>query len=78
MKDFDLHPSEWKSSSDTSREPIFGSGAPQAIAYLIGWFAVSFAVYSFTHTPPPPAPVATHLEVGQSATFDGWTIKRTH
>jgi hypothetical protein len=32
----DLKPNEWKSEREKQREPFFGSGAPEAIAYLVG------------------------------------------
>lgn len=43
----DLPPSEYSSERKKPREPIFGSGAPEALAYLIGMFAVMAILYYF-------------------------------
>jgi hypothetical protein len=47
--EIELKPSEWKSERPKPREPIFGSGAPDALAYVLGWVATVAAVYWFTH-----------------------------
>jgi hypothetical protein len=47
--DFDLLPKEWKSDRPKPREPIFGSGAPGALAYVIGWLATFAAIYWALH-----------------------------
>jgi hypothetical protein len=39
--DIDLPPSEYRSERKKPREPIFGPGLPDALAYLFG-FAVVF------------------------------------
>ncbi|MCK1274787.1 hypothetical protein IVB46_06010 [Bradyrhizobium sp. 61] len=44
----DLRPSEWRGKAQPG-EPIFGSGAPDALAYAIGWILVSAVIYWFRH-----------------------------
>lgn len=48
-KDIDLPPSEWKSEREKPREPIFGPGAPDALAYAFGWIVTVGLIYYFTH-----------------------------
>lgn len=38
--DIDLPPKEWVSERKKPREPIFGPGWPDALAYLVGMVAV--------------------------------------
>jgi hypothetical protein len=49
MPDIDLEPYNWKSERRKSGEPIFGSGAPGAIAYGVGWLVTFGLLYYFTH-----------------------------
>jgi hypothetical protein len=48
-KDVELLPKEWRSDREKPREPIFGSGAVDALAYGIGWIFTFSAIYYFTH-----------------------------
>jgi hypothetical protein len=43
----DLDPSQWKSDRPKPNEPIFGDGAPGALAYLVGLFATVGLIYLF-------------------------------
>jgi len=43
----DLPPSEYSSERKKPREPIFGPGLPNALAYLIGMFGVMAILYYF-------------------------------
>jgi hypothetical protein len=45
----DLMPNEWRSEREKPREPIFGSGLPGAIAYLVGFVIVFSALYALKH-----------------------------
>jgi hypothetical protein len=47
--DIDLPPKEWKSEREKPREPIFGSGAPGALAYAASWILTAALIYYFTH-----------------------------
>jgi len=47
--DIDLPPKEWTSERKKPREPIFGPGAPGAIAYAAGWLLTVALVYFLTH-----------------------------
>jgi hypothetical protein len=47
--DIDLPPKDWKSDRPKPREPFFGSGAPDAIGYGIGWLITFSLLYYFTH-----------------------------
>ena len=44
-KDVDLDPHEWKSERDKPKEPFFGDGWPEALAYAIGFLIVSLGVH---------------------------------
>lgn len=44
----ELNPAEWKSERDKPREPIFGPGAPVALAYGVTWLATFSLMYYFT------------------------------
>jgi hypothetical protein len=48
-KDIDLPPYEWKSERKKPREPFFGPGLPDALAYLVGMFSVMALLYFFRH-----------------------------
>jgi hypothetical protein len=41
----ELLPSEWHSEREKPREPIFGPGLPDAIAYAIGFVIVFSVLY---------------------------------
>lgn len=41
----ELLPNEWKSEREKPREPIFGPGLPDAIAYVIGFVIVFSVLY---------------------------------
>ena len=45
----ELLPNEWKSEREKPREPIFGSGLPGALAYLVGFVIVFSVLYAFKH-----------------------------
>jgi hypothetical protein len=45
--DIDLPPSEYRSERKKPREPFFGPGLPDAVAYLVGMFAVMAILYYF-------------------------------
>jgi hypothetical protein len=47
--DIDLPPKDWVSDREKPREPIFGPGLPDALAYLFGMFAVVALLYFFRH-----------------------------
>jgi hypothetical protein len=47
--DIDLPPKEWKSDRPKPREPIFSSGAPGGVAYLIGWLLTFALIYWAIH-----------------------------
>jgi hypothetical protein len=49
ISEIDLAPSEWKSERKRPREPIFGSGAPNALAYGIGWVITFSLIYWAIH-----------------------------
>lgn len=46
-KVIDLQPQEWRSERDKPHEPLFGPGAPAAIAWLIGFGIVVTVTYYF-------------------------------
>jgi hypothetical protein len=41
----DLPPHKWKSDRKKPREPIFGSGAPEGLAYIASWIATAALIY---------------------------------
>lgn len=43
--DIDLEPHQWKSEREKPREPIFGPGFPNALAYAVGWLAMGAFLY---------------------------------
>lgn len=43
----DLDPKNYRSERKKPHEPIFGPGLPDAVAYLIGMFAVMAILYYF-------------------------------
>jgi hypothetical protein len=45
----DLNPKEWTSEREKPREPLFGPGLPDALAYLVGMFSVMALLYLFRH-----------------------------
>jgi hypothetical protein len=45
--DIDLPPKDWVSERKKPREPIFGPGLPDALAYLVGMFTVVAILYYF-------------------------------
>jgi hypothetical protein len=45
--DIDLPPRDYSSERKKPREPIFGPGLPDAVAYLVGMFAVVAILYWF-------------------------------
>lgn len=47
--DIDLPPKDYRSDRKKPREPIFGPGLPDALAYLIGLFSVMALLYWFRH-----------------------------
>jgi hypothetical protein len=47
--EIDLMPREWKSDRPKPREPIFGSGAMDALGYAIGWAITFFGIYWVLH-----------------------------
>ncbi len=47
--DIDLDPKEYSSERKKPREPIFGPGLPDALAYLFGFFAMMALLYLFRH-----------------------------
>jgi hypothetical protein len=47
--DIDLPPSDYSSERKKPREPIFGPGLPDALAYLVGFFAVWTVIYLLRH-----------------------------
>ena len=47
--DIDLPPKDWVSERKKPREPIFGPGLPDALAYGITWAVVFFGVYYIIH-----------------------------
>lgn len=49
MPEIDLLPREYKSERVKPREPIFGPGLPDALAYGITWVVVFFGVYYAVH-----------------------------
>lgn len=60
--EIDLSPREWKSDREKPREPMFGPGAPGAIAYLVT-FVIVFTLSTMVRnswTKPEP----TSLPVG--------------
>jgi hypothetical protein len=47
--DTNLPPKDLVSDQPKPREPILGPGAPEAIAYAIGWILAASAYYWATH-----------------------------
>jgi hypothetical protein len=47
--DIDLPPGEYSSERKKPREPFFGPGLPDALAYLFGMFSVMALLYLFRH-----------------------------
>lgn len=47
QKEIDLHPREWRTDRERPREPFFGSGAPEAAAYAVGFAIMATLVYLF-------------------------------
>jgi hypothetical protein len=48
-KMIELNPAEWTSEREKPREPFFGPGLPDALAYLVGMFSVMALLYLFRH-----------------------------
>jgi len=45
--DIDLPPKDWVSDREKPREPIFGPGLPDALAYGFGLFGMMLLLYLF-------------------------------
>ena len=45
----DLPPHEWKSEREKPREPFFGPGAPEALAYAAAWTVTFLAAQWVLH-----------------------------
>jgi len=57
--DIDLQPHEWKREKPRVRrsgkpEPVFGPGAPEALAYAVSWLIVFFVLAWATGMSPHP------------------------
>jgi len=45
----ELNPTEWTSERKKPREPFFGPGLPDALAYLVGMLSMMALLYLFRH-----------------------------
>jgi hypothetical protein len=43
--EIDLPPHQWKSDRPKKREPIFGSGAPEGLAFIVSWIITFALIY---------------------------------